>query len=127
MNRENISARLRQARIRAGYTYAAEAARAMGVNTQTYSAHENGNRGMDTESAARYVSFFKVSLEWLLTGKPEPGQPTIPLAPVKANATNLDRIATAAALLAPLFEKPPSVAELAWEIQQWLESRKEKP
>jgi hypothetical protein len=60
--------RLKRARIEAGYGSAAEAARAMGVPTPTYQGHENGSAGLP-RAAERYAAFFKVSLDWLLTGK----------------------------------------------------------
>lgn len=62
--------RLQQARIAAGYDDAASAARAMGLRPETYQAHENGNRGLTRGGAGeRYARFFRVSLEWLLTGR----------------------------------------------------------
>ena len=63
--------RLAQARILAGYESATEAAEAMGARPPTYMGHENGSRGFKAE-AERYARFFKVSLEWLLTGRGEP-------------------------------------------------------
>jgi hypothetical protein len=69
------SARLKAARIDAGYDTATDAAEAMGVPEQTYLAHENGSRGL-SRSAARYATFYKVSLDWLVRGRGEakPGQ-----------------------------------------------------
>lgn len=32
-------------------------------------AHENGSRGFKLKSAERYARFFRVDLNWLLTGK----------------------------------------------------------
>lgn len=63
-----IHERLKQARERMFET-AAEAASAMGVNYQTYAAHENGSRGLRQDAALRYAKFFNVSLEFLLTGR----------------------------------------------------------
>lgn len=60
--------RLKAARERMFET-AAEAAAAMGVNYQTYAAHENGSRGLRRDAAMRYAKFFNVSLEYLLTGR----------------------------------------------------------
>lgn len=62
------SDRLRVAREAAGYATASEAARAMGVGETAYFNHENGWRGI-TRSAERYARFFRVSLDWLLTGR----------------------------------------------------------
>lgn len=39
----------------------------MGVNPSTYMAHENGFRGL-SRAAPRYAAFFKVSLDWLVSG-----------------------------------------------------------
>ncbi|MGN6539144.1 MAG: LexA family protein [Mesorhizobium sp.] len=61
--------RLKQARIDAGYQNAREAADALGVNYTTYGQHENGTRNIPARSAERYARKFKVSLEWLLTGR----------------------------------------------------------
>lgn len=62
--------RLAKARSAAGYASASEAARAMGVPVPSYSHHENGNRGF-AKLADRYARFFRVSVEWLLTGRGE--------------------------------------------------------
>lgn len=63
-----VHERLKEARERMFGT-AAEAATAMGVNYQTYAAHENGSRGLRRDAAMRYAKFFNVSLEFLLTGR----------------------------------------------------------
>lgn len=68
---DDSAKRLIQARERAGYTRAADAAAAMGVAAATYHGHENGSRGLG-RSAQRYADFFGVSLDWLLRGKGEP-------------------------------------------------------
>ncbi|ATQ67759.1 MULTISPECIES: S24 family peptidase [Methylosinus] len=60
--------RLRQARIAAGYPSATAAAEAMGANKTTYISHENGHAGL-SRAGKRYAAFFRVSLDWLLTGK----------------------------------------------------------
>jgi DNA-binding XRE family transcriptional regulator len=51
---------------------AAEAQRAIGVKYATYAAHENGSRDISRKFAIRYASFFKIRLDWLLTGSGEP-------------------------------------------------------
>ncbi len=63
--------RLRQARIAAGYATAREAADAMGITRTTYYGHENGSAGFKSTSAIQYARKFRVSLEWLETGKGE--------------------------------------------------------
>jgi phage repressor protein C with HTH and peptisase S24 domain len=62
-----MAARLVAAR-KPKYASPGEAADALGVERPTYWGHENGSRGF-SRSAERYADFFKVSLEWLLTGK----------------------------------------------------------
>jgi len=66
--------RLKEARIAAGYSSAADAARAIGVAVPTYVAHENGSRGFPAKRAEIYARRFKVNLEWLLTGRKGPAQ-----------------------------------------------------
>ena len=62
--------RLVKAREAAGYASAADAARAMGVGLSTYYNHENGSRKLSVPGP-RYARFFRVSLDWLLTGRGE--------------------------------------------------------
>jgi phage repressor protein C with HTH and peptisase S24 domain len=62
--------RLKAAREARGYRTARAAAEAMGVAYSTYSAHENGEKGL-SRSGQRYARFFGVSLDWLLTGRGE--------------------------------------------------------
>lgn len=64
--------RLRTAREGAGYATAVAAAEAMGVRAPTYMHHENGTRDFTRgDTAQRYARFFRVNLEWLLTGAGE--------------------------------------------------------
>jgi transcriptional regulator with XRE-family HTH domain len=65
---ETLHERLRQARERAGFETASDAARALGLSESTYLGHENGSRGFKAK-AEKYARRFGVSLEWLLTGK----------------------------------------------------------
>lgn len=64
-----IHERLRRARIDAGYETAAEAARALGWNVNTYTSSENGTRGLTQQKALDYSRAFGVGLEWLMTGR----------------------------------------------------------
>src|SRR3569623_1133554 len=68
---DDVNDRLVNARERAGYPTAADAARALGIKYQTYAAHENGNSGLRPKVADRYARKFRVSLDWLLTGRGE--------------------------------------------------------
>lgn len=67
-----LAERLRIARKKAGFTTASDAARAMGVNVVTYTAHENGGREYDRNSAAHYAETFGVDTGWLLYGASMP-------------------------------------------------------
>ena len=62
--------RLAEARKAAGFDTATEAATALGVHAPTYLHHENGTRGF-ARVADRYARFFRVNLEWLITGRGE--------------------------------------------------------
>ena len=73
---QEIASRLRWARKQAGYETATDAAHAFGWAVPTYSAHENGSRGLRVDKARRYAQAFRVSLLWLLTGEGTPGSPT---------------------------------------------------
>jgi hypothetical protein len=74
--------RLQHARTLAGYDSATDAANAMGVPVPTYAAHENGSRDFRRGRGGpipgqRYAQFFKVSYDWLMTGRGEPkGRPS---------------------------------------------------
>jgi hypothetical protein len=66
---QDMADRLRLARERL-FDTAAEAAAAMKIPIGTYSTHENGACGF-RRPAPRYAKFFRVRLEWLLTGHGE--------------------------------------------------------
>lgn len=66
--REDIAGRLTEARKKSDLDRK-DAAEALGLPYQTYAAHENGNRTFDVEAAVAYSRRFKVSVEWLLTGR----------------------------------------------------------
>lgn len=61
--------RLQEARRKAGFKEAVEAARAYGWTQATYTSHENGIRGLRPDVAERYAKAFRVSPEWLLYGR----------------------------------------------------------
>jgi len=76
-----LAQRLRAAREQAGFSGPHEAARALGASPFTYTQHENGIRGFRNDTAIRYAKKFRVSLEWLLTGKGHAaGKPLVPVA-----------------------------------------------
>ncbi|MFN3856559.1 MAG: LexA family transcriptional regulator [Caulobacter sp.] len=64
------SERLRQARIKAGFATAADAARRFGWNPAAYRHHENGTAGWKPERAKEYAQAFGVSTAWLMYGAP---------------------------------------------------------
>jgi phage repressor protein C with HTH and peptisase S24 domain len=65
----SIHDRLKRARKDAGYDTAAAAVRTFGFNENTYGANERGTAPYGREAAVRYARAFRVSVEWLLTGK----------------------------------------------------------
>lgn len=73
--------RLAAARRAAGYETIAEAVRYLGVKYPTYAGHENPNSPgtFQTDAAELYSRKYKVSLDWLLTGRGDMrGQGVIP-------------------------------------------------
>lgn len=69
---DNVSAkaigeRLKQARSKK-FSSAAKAAAALGVNSSTYRAHENGQIPVNIQTAVLYGDFFGCAPEWLMTG-----------------------------------------------------------
>lgn len=66
---EEIHHRLAEARKAAGFETPGEAAESLGIPYSTYAAHENGTTGFKFDAAVKYCRKFKVSLDWLITGK----------------------------------------------------------
>ncbi len=64
----DISDRLREARLAAGYVRMADAMRAFGW-TKQYSQHERGDRKPPRDTLAKYAAAFRVSVDWLITGR----------------------------------------------------------
>ncbi|NRP73922.1 hypothetical protein ILFOPFJJ_04843 [Ensifer psoraleae] len=60
--------RLREARLKAGYRFASDAANALGVIASTYRAHENGQNDFELAEAKIYGRRFNVDPVWLLDG-----------------------------------------------------------
>lgn len=58
--------RLKAAREKAGFSSAADAARAFGWTESAYRHHENGTRGFGADAAKKYGRAFKVKPGWLL-------------------------------------------------------------
>jgi len=70
-------ARLKAARIVAGFESAENAAQHFGFMVQTYSSHENGNRGLKEDVAKEYAKAFGTTPEWLLHGNVDGVPPPI--------------------------------------------------
>lgn len=66
---KEMNERLSEARAAAGFDTPGEAAASLGIPYSTYAAHENGTTGFKFDSAVQYSRKFKVSLDWLVTGK----------------------------------------------------------
>lgn len=66
---ETMGDRLRQAREKARFSSARQAAIRHGWTVSTYSAHENGQNDFDEDAAREYGRVFRVSAGWLLTGE----------------------------------------------------------
>ncbi|KNY35572.1 helix-turn-helix transcriptional regulator [Agrobacterium sp. SUL3] len=62
------AARLLEAREAAGFDFATDAAKALGIRYPTYAAHENGTRDFDIPSAIRYAEAFRISPSALVFG-----------------------------------------------------------
>lgn len=60
--------RLKEARVKAGFTGVKSASSAHGWNVNNYKAHESGRNGFEIVDAKRYSKAFKVSLNWLFFG-----------------------------------------------------------
>jgi len=67
--------RLKASRIAAGIKTARLAAERLGMPYPTYTAHENGSRGIKSDELIKYAKAFKTSVEWLLTGQDERNHP----------------------------------------------------
>lgn len=64
--------RLREARTKAGFKFASDAANALGITQSTYRAHENGQNDFGLEEAETYARKFNVSAIWILKGTEAP-------------------------------------------------------
>lgn len=63
------AARLRQARLTAGYARPTDALEAFGWNRSTYFGHENGSRGISLARIRVYADAFRVLADWLAYGQ----------------------------------------------------------
>jgi len=75
----DLAKRLVEARRAAKFETVADAVRFLGVAYPTYAGHENGSSGFRAKTAELYARKFKVSLDWLLTGRGDMrGQGVVP-------------------------------------------------
>lgn len=65
----SIAIRLKLAREHAGFESASDAAAAFRWTYTTYAGHENGSRGIKPDNIRKYAGAFRVSLDWLMTGR----------------------------------------------------------
>jgi phage repressor protein C with HTH and peptisase S24 domain len=69
VTRDLQAARLREARVAAGFATAAKALeRNKGWKTSTYMAHENAQNGISVPAAIKYGTAYRVDAGWILTG-----------------------------------------------------------
>ncbi len=65
---KDASDRLRELRIKKGFSTASDAARAFGWNEHTYKSHENGIRGIKLAQARKYAAAFGSTAGYILAG-----------------------------------------------------------
>lgn len=65
----SIAGRLKFARIKAGFSSAAEFANKYSISYITYSQHESGKRNLSPELILKYADHTNVDASWLLTGQ----------------------------------------------------------
>ena len=65
----DLHERLQAARRHAGFATAKDAAEALGISYPTYAGHENGQSGFRAPTVEIYARRFKVSYEWLMSGR----------------------------------------------------------
>jgi transcriptional regulator with XRE-family HTH domain len=105
--------RLIQARKMAGFSTAQEAADSLGVKYPTYAGHENGTTGMRAPVAEKYAKKFRVSIDWLLTGKGKGPSPETITAetPIEQAKKQLEEAAATASKLGV-----PSIVIAEWLV-----------
>lgn len=96
--------RLRQARERAGYKTAKEAAQAIRVNQNTLSSNENGNRAISRRMAQVYAEAFGVSAGWILYGEGGDAKASIERKTPRSRVPIMGEVAAGLWLEADVFE-----------------------
>lgn len=124
---KEASDRLRQLRIKRGFSTAADAAKAFGWNEHTYKSHENGLRGIKVDAARKYATAFGSSAAYILTGGSNrvngDGSPTVnslsnvPLvAAVSAGTFRYDEGIDEGAILVPAVPRGDIAAQAQYAV-----------
>lgn len=66
--KNKICERLKEARLKAGFTTATSFSEKTGVKLSTFSLHEAGTRSMSIEVIEHYATLLEINTSWLLTG-----------------------------------------------------------
>ncbi len=66
---QQIAARLKQARLRAGFRTASDFIRHFGLKESVYNSHESGRRGIPLDTLRRYAGVLKTPYSWLILGE----------------------------------------------------------
>jgi hypothetical protein len=86
------AARLREARVAAGFIKAVDASRAFGWGESTYASHENGSRGISPARILLYANAFHVRPDWLAFGRGMAGDAAMRPIPIEGYMTSQARI-----------------------------------
>ena len=86
-----IYERLQDARRKAGYDTAKDAADAFGWNEVTYRSHEAGDRGVRQSVAEKYAKALRVSVVWLITGQGSPDKGTAEIVDIWSRIPDADQ------------------------------------
>jgi hypothetical protein len=108
------AARLREARIAAGFIKAVDASRAFGWGESTYASHENGSRGISPARILLYANSFHVRPDWLAFGRGMAGDADRRLIPIEGYMTSQAKIVDTSQEDKPAIiaqaEPPPGVS-----------------
>ena len=118
-----MHARLKEARLNAGYKTATSAIETCGWNNSTYRAHENGQNGFKTNDAKQYGDADGVSPSWLLLGEGDKIASTHNLKSTKVHKHDCGEHIYAAAML---LKDDPTNIDLIEKIEGCLASLKSK-
>lgn len=126
MKSSDLSRRLKEAREKAGYKSATDAARKMGINVVTYTAHENGGREYDRDAAVFYAQNFGVTPGWLMFGDDTNGRRSEQKHSLDSRSVNARNRTISPASRQSWMETTSSIADMEeyWEMpEQFLQVR----